>query len=99
MNMADLARVQDDLNVMKATLGGEFPYDRRHVIQCLLVAGAGVIIGLMAIPDWRPLMRNALVAYFIALMALWYWQVRQIKSRGPRVHGRGVGPGEKHGRL
>jgi hypothetical protein len=80
MNTADLNRVQDDLNVMRAALGGEFPYDRRHVGQSLVVAGAGVIIGLTAIPEWRPLMRSVLVAYFMALMVLWYWQFRQIES-------------------
>jgi hypothetical protein len=80
MNTADLNRVQDDLKLMKAALSDEFPYDRRHVQQCLLAAGAGVILCLMAVPDWRSMMRTVLVVYFAGLIGLWYWQVRQMKS-------------------
>jgi len=76
----ELDRVHEDLDLIKATLGNEFPYDVRHVAMNLIVAGGGVIVALSAAPGWQSPMRGAVVAYFVAVVAIWLWQIGQFHS-------------------
>jgi hypothetical protein len=80
MQSNELKRVQDDIDLIKAAMGSEYPYDRRHVLLQLVVAGAGAIVTLGAVDEWRPLVRVAVCAYAVVMVTAWFWQVRQIKA-------------------
>jgi hypothetical protein len=88
MSSTELNRVQEDMNLIKVTLGVEFPYDRWHILMCLVAAGGGIVVALTAIADWRPQMRAVLLVYFVGMLLLWYVQVRKLGSERaarPRV--------------
>lgn len=80
MKHAEIDRVQQDLDLIKSTLSGEFPYDRRHLLMSLLGAGAGVLVALTSVESMQPFIRQTLLIYFLGIVGFWVWHVGRVRS-------------------
>jgi hypothetical protein len=72
-----LDRLQADLEIVKAALAADFPYDRTHVCNNLLAALGGVLVALLSLEAWAPVVRSLLFAYFAGGAVLYAWQQRR----------------------
>src|SRR6185295_560778 len=87
MSSSPLERVQQDLDVIKATLPADFPYDRTSIALSALTGLGGVPFVLRAVPGWdRPMLIVLLMLVSGLLLAWggWFRRVRAERGIRPR---------------
>lgn len=85
MDHSPLDRVQQDLDVIKAALPADFPYDRGSVGLCAAAGLCGVLFALRAIPGWeQPMTAVLLVGVAGLVLASGGWWRRARSERGTR---------------
>lgn len=80
MSSSSLERVQQDLDLMKASLQADFPYDRGSVGMSTSAAICGMLFALRAIPGWDGVMSGVLLTVIAGLVVVWGVWLRSART-------------------